>query len=198
MAEKKKEDLGLQIVDTPQLDDPLEVLALLKDAILNKSYDKAAVAEALRQVLGQYEAKNRLFLIAAANAELPRILRLLTFLQECEEELFTPGRIDGASTKDLIKLYALAQSTTMAGLDNVKKVADMRLDIMRAAGGGDGLNSLFGDKENEINPLKDLPGLDPQSRDRVRRLVTGLVDSVLDDDSVSENDESSSDDPEDS
>jgi hypothetical protein len=168
------------------LQDPLEVLELLKDAILRKDVDKSEVADALKQVLKNYEQQNRVFLIAAANAELPRVVRLMSFLHTCEGELFDSERVEDASTKELIRMYALGQSHLLSSLDNLKKVADMRLDALRAAGGAQGAEKLFsGEKDAELNALAGLPTLDAQSRDRVRRLVTGLVDAMEKDDSVS-------------
>lgn len=179
------------------LTDPLEVLELLKDAILRRPVDKEETAAALRQILKSYEQQNRVFMIAAANAELPRVVRLMQFLHDAEVELFQDERLADTSTKELIKLYALGQANLLASLDNVKKVADMRLDAMRAAGGAVGVEKLFSmDKDDEVNALAGLPALDSQSRDRVRKLISGLVESIEKDDSVEEDDsdESSSDD----
>jgi hypothetical protein len=182
------------------LSDPIEVLDLIKDAILRRPTDREEAAKALRQVLKNYESQNRVFLIAAANAELPRILRLLQFLTSCETEMFKVERLEDASNKELIRMYALAQANLMSGLDNIKKVADMRIEALRAAGGGDGVKKLFelGD-DKEVNALAGLPSLDAPARDRVRKLVSGLVDIIEEDESVSEyvEDESSGDDPED-
>lgn len=196
MSKKDKPELSLVPQDT-NLEDPLEILELLKDAILNRDYDKHNVASALKQTLDKYETKNRIFLIAAANAELPRIVRLLQFINTCEEEMFKTDRIEGASTKDLIRMYALSQSNLMTGLDNVKKVADMRLEFLRAGAGEGGIGSLF-DEDKNMSALADLPGLDARNRDKVRNTVQGLLDSIEKDESLgySEEDdgESTSDD----
>lgn len=175
------------------LTDPLEVLDLLKNAILRKPVDKSQAADALRQVLKSYEAQNRVFLIAAANAELPRIVRIMSFLQSCEEELFRSDRLKDATTKELVRVYALAQANMLSSLDNVKKVADMRLDALKAAGGATGVERIFDMKDEELNAMAGLPSLDAQGRDRVRKLVTGLVDAIEKDDSVEEDEEDDTD-----
>lgn len=179
MTDEKK-DGGLAPVQ-PEIDDPLEVLDLLKRAILRQDVDKGQVGQALKQVLHHYEMQNRVFLIAAANAELPRILRLLSFLNTCEQEMFQPERLEDASMKELTRLYALAQSTLLTGLDSVKTVADMRLEMQ--AGGGKGPEAMFRGDE-ELNVLSETPGLDAHGRDRVRKLVGGLMDVIKEDDSV--------------
>ncbi|MCG8432500.1 MAG: hypothetical protein MJA83_00540 [Gammaproteobacteria bacterium] len=166
------------------LSDPLAILELLKDAILNKpTFDRSKVSEALRKTLEKYETKNRIFLIAAANAELPRIVRLLEFINSCESAMFNPDRIEEASMKELLRLYALTQSNLLSSLDNVKKVADMRLEFLKAGAGEGGIGNLF-EEDKQIGALQDLPGLDPQERDRVRNTVMGLLKSIESDDSL--------------
>jgi len=169
-----------------QLSDPIELLRLLQDAILNKAYDKSEVSDALRTVLSKFEAKNRTFLIAAAHAEIPRVLRLMSFLTQCEEAMVDEEMklIENASLKDMTKLYALAQGTLVTSLDNIKRVADMRIDAMKA---GVTMDDLFS-SDSEANALADLPGLDSGKRERVRKLIEGLAESVADDDSVEEDD----------
>lgn len=186
----------LQFVDKhTDLSDPLQVLELLKDAITRRPVDKEEVAQALRQVLQNWEQQHRLFLIAGANAELPRIVRLLNFITSAESELFSENRLKNSTTRELTKMYALAQSNLLAGLDNVKKVADMRLDALRAAGGLDEAERLFDiEREDDLNALAGLPSLDAPSRDKVRKLLTGLVDSINKDNSVAEDDDDPSED----
>lgn len=186
---------GLHLVrDRADLSDPLEVLELLRNAILRKSVDKEEVAKALRQVLNKWEQQNRVFLIAAANAELPRIVRLLNFINSAEDELFCPDRVKKSTTRELTKMYALAQTNLMTGLDSVKRVADMRLDALKAAGGADGAERIFDiEKEEDLNALAGLPSLDATSRDRVRKLMTGLIDAIDKDDSVQEDDDAPKD-----
>lgn len=184
MEEKADKSLPAIIEDKP-IDDPIELLELVRDAILRKSVDQGKVSKAVNQVLHKYEMQNRVFMIAAANAELPRIVRLLNFLTTCEEEMFDSSRISGSSTKELIRMYALAQSNLVTGLDNVKKVADMRLEMLRA---GSSDRGVF-EPEEDLDNLSKLPGLDSTSRDRVRKIVSGLVEAIDKDDSVEDYDE---------
>lgn len=176
--------------DDTDFSNPLEVLELLKNAIVRKPVEKEEVARALRQVLQNWEQQHRLFLIAGANAELPRIVRLLNFLNAAEDELFSEKRLKQSTTRELTKMYALAQSNLLSGMDTVKKVADMRLDALRAAGGVNDAERLFDiEREDELNALAGLPALDAPSRDKVRKLLTGLVESIDNDNSVVEDDD---------
>lgn len=198
--EKKKEKLRL--IKNKDLTDPVVILDLLKDAILRKPTDKEEVAEALRRTFIKYEQQQRLFLVAAANAELPRIVKLMTFLESCEKELFGKLRLENATNRELIKMYALAQSHLTTSLDAVKKVADMRLEALKAIGGADGLEKMFStmgeeDDPEGLNTLAGLPMLDAQQRDNVRKLISGLINSVSEDDSVEPIDELDTDTPED-
>ena len=169
------------------LTDPLEVLEILKNAIQRRRDQDPEIAKtALKQVLSNYEAQNRIFMIAAANAELPRIIRLLSFLNVAEEELFTGKRLENMESRELLKLYTLAQSNLLSSTDVVKKVADMRLEIAKA--GGEGVGGLFANEStNDLNALAGIPGMDAQQRDRVRKTVSGLLEAINKDDSVTPN-----------
>lgn len=170
---------------TDVIDDPLKVLEVLKDAILRRSVDPAQAVTAVHQVLKNFEEQNRLFLIAAANAQMPRILRLMTFINEAEEELFKPARVREASTRDLTRMYALAQTMVLNAVTDIKQVADMRLEVLRATGGSpeDATKKLFGSLEKS-NEMSDVPGLTATSRDRVRKIVSGLMEAIEKDDTV--------------
>ena len=184
------------IVDPVEFEgDPIKVLDTLKDAILSREVDHVRATQALKQVMHKYETKSRVFMIAAAQAELPRIVRLMSFLSTCEEEMFKEERLRSSSTRELTRMYALAQSTLITSIDNVKKVADMRLELMRAGKG----DALFDTDSDEFKEMAGLPGLDATKRDRVRRVIGGLMDSIDKDTSVSEyeDDEPSLDDRDD-
>lgn len=160
------------------LDDPLKILEILKDAIIRKPVDPDILSQALKQTLSKYEAQNRLFLIAAANNQLPRIVRLLSFIERTETVLFSEERIKDATTKELTRLYALAQSNLLDGMETVKKVADMRLEMQQGQS-ADGLEAIFDYSESdELNALSNLPGLDAPGRDRVRKIVAGLLEGI--------------------
>lgn len=184
----KKDDSHLSLVkNQTDLSNPMEILELLKNAITRKQVNNEELKQAVRQVLTNFEMQNRLFMIAAANAELPRIIRLLNFITDAEEELFTQDRIESATNRELAKMYALAQGNLMSSLDNVKRVADMRIEAIRAAGGVEAAAKLLDpSSESELNELAGLPALDSQGRDKVRKLVSGLVDAIDKDRSVTE------------
>ena len=118
----------------------------------------------------------------------------MNFISNAEEAMFTESRLENASTKELTRMYALAQAHMLSSLDNVKKVADMRLDAMRAAGGAEGVAKMFGTgSDEELNALAGIPALDAPGRDKVRKLISGLVDAMDADDSVQLDDSDDSD-----
>ena len=142
------------MADDDKASDPIHVLKLLQDAILKKpNLDQEEVLQALHGVLSKYEQHNRVFLIAAAKAELPRVIRLMEFINSCESNLLNADRLERASTKELIKIYALAQSNLLTSVDSIRKVADMRLEALKAAGGADGVAKLFDMKGSELDAL---------------------------------------------
>jgi len=166
------------------IEDPLELLDTIKDAILRRQTDPAKVTQALRQVLSKFEVQNRVFLVASAQSEVDRIVRILKFLSDCEAELFDHEKVKDYSVKQLTRLYALAQSNLLMSMDNVRKVADMRLDMMNK---GDATNpALLGAESPELEAMASMPGLAPSERDRVRKLMSRLNEAIEKDDSVVE------------
>ncbi len=174
--------------DEEILRDPLKILEVLKEAILRRQVDLPLLSKAVKQVLENYEFQNRMFMVAAANAELPRVLKLLSFIDSCENEVFKPARVERASTKELSRLYALAQSNLMSGLDRIKRVADMRLEMVRATGSGSGDMSDLFKPTQDIDELTGMPSLDSQGRDKVRKIIDGVLKTLDEDTSVETDD----------
>ncbi len=169
---------------TEPITDPIELIDTLKDAILRRAVDKEKVLQAIKQVLSGYETQNRIFLIGTAQVELSRIVRLMRFVSNVEEELFKEERMDSANTKDLIRAYALAQTNLVSSLDNVKRIVDMRLELQKA--GMSNPAALLNPDSEEVQALSQLPGLDARGRDKVRQLVGMISDAINKDTSVVE------------
>jgi hypothetical protein len=125
-------------------------------------------------------------MVAVANRQLARILRLMRSLDEIENLIANPDVIAKMEPRDLIKAYALQQSNLMSSLDYVKKVADMRIELATAQAAI--ANSLTTREVEEINALSGLPKLSPQQRGNVRRIVEGLVRDIAEDDKNLETD----------
>lgn len=164
---------------TRPLQDEDKVLEIIVGAITAKYTDPGLVSQAVKQAIQNYENQLRVFMVAVANRQLARILRLMRSLDEIENQIANPDVIAKMEPRDLIKAYALQQSNLMSSLDYVKKVADMRIELASAQAAI--ANSLTTREVEEINALSGLPKLSPQQRGNVRRIVEGLVRDIADD-----------------
>lgn len=184
--EDTKRVLGKLIKGTVQDED--KVLEVIINAITSKYTDPTLIRQAVNQAITNYENQLRVFMVAVANRQLTRILRLIRTLDSLEEQLESPSVIANMASKDLIRIYALQQSNLTTSLDYVKKVADMRMELATANAAI--TNSLTTSETEEINALMNLPKLSSFQRNNIRKIVEGLVsDIALDNesDSTSEN-----------
>lgn len=168
------------------IQDEDKVLEVIVGAITAKYTDPGLVSQAVKQAIQNYENQLRVFMVAVANRQLARILRLMRSLDEIENLIANPEVIAKMEPRDLIKAYALQQSNLMSSLDYVKKVADMRIELATAQAAI--ANSLTTREVEEINALSGLPKLSPQQRGNVRRIVEGLVRDIAEDDKNLETD----------
>jgi hypothetical protein len=156
------------------ISDEKKVMEGLVDAITEQHTKPELVEQAVRQTVHKYENKLRVFAIAAANRQLRRIIRLIDTLDVMEEELNDPGRLAGMESKDLIRLYSVTQGNLTTSLDYVKKVLDMRMELAQAMG------AMSSKEQDEIETLSGLPTLNSTQRDKVRRLISGMTEEVID------------------
>lgn len=171
----QEEDIKLQVqrLLSRPVNDEKRALEIIVEAITSKYVDSSLVEQIVKQTVFNYETKLRVFAIAAANRQLNRILRLITILDDLEEELGKPERFRGMDDKELVKLYAVVQSNLSTSLDYVKKVIDFRLELQQAQA------SMLSPTEKEnIDAMSGLPTLDASQRDKVRRLIQGIAEDV--------------------
>lgn len=174
-AEREVKDTIRRLLNRP-ISDEKKVLETIVDAITSHYVDPRLVEQAVRQSVFNYENQLRVFMVAAANTQLRRLLRLITHIEDIEEEIFKRERFSGMKDQDLIRTYAAAQANLNTGLDYVKQVVDMRLELAKAQGS---LADVVMNREREeLNALSGLPTLNPQQRDRCRRIIEGMVDNV--------------------
>jgi hypothetical protein len=183
-AERDIRDTVQRLLDRP-ISDENKVLEIIVDAITSHYVDPKLVERAVRQSVYNYENQLRVFMVAAANTQLRRMLRLISYINECEEELFNrkdkatgEKRLAGMKDQDLIRAYASAQANFNHGMDYVQKVVDMRLELAKAQGSL--ADTVMNREREELNALSGLPTLNTQQRDRCRRIIEGMVDNIKD------------------
>jgi hypothetical protein len=167
-----------RLIDRP-IQNEHRVLEILVEAILSKSTDLPLIEKAVKQTVLNYEMQLRVFMVGVANRYLSRCLRLITQLDQIEERLNDPDTLKTMNSKDLIKVYSLAQSNLTASLEYVKKVVDMRLELQQAQAAV--TNTITGRELAELEAISGLPKLSTQQRDTVRKIVEGLFRDVKND-----------------
>lgn len=154
-----------------------KVLEIIVDAITNKYSDPSLVEKAVRQSVFNYETQMRIFQIAAAKRQLNRIVKLINMTEALEDHAMSPDVIAQMEMKDLINLYGKAQTAVREGLDHIKKVVDMRIEATAAQ---TAMMSTINQRETETVDMSGISNLTSQQRDKVRRLVDGIVDDIDD------------------
>lgn len=173
--EKDIKDQIVRLTD-PTIRDEKKVLETIVDAITDKYVDKDLVKSAVRQALFNYEDQLRTFMVATATRQLKRVVNLINSLDTLEDRLNDPEVIANMRAQDLIRAYAIQQSSLMQSLDYVKKVADMRIELQQATAAI--TSSLTNHDSREIEHLSGLPKLTSQQRSTVRSLVEGMISSI--------------------
>ena len=156
------------------IDDERRVLEIIAEAITSKNVSPSLVEQAVKQSVYKYETKMRVFAIAAANRQIPRILRLIDTLDMLEEELGDPSRYASMKDQDLLRLYVATQANLNNSLDYIKKIIDFRMEATQAQA------ALLTAQEKEQVDATGLPTLDAQQRDRVRKIIKGMAEEIID------------------
>ena len=178
MAGDDLENTISRLLDRP-IDDEKKVLELIVNAITSKYTDPSLVRRAVKQACYNYENQLRVFMVAVANAQLARIIRLINLLDNLEVKMQDPEFIQSLDPREMIKLYALQQSHLASSLEYVKKIADMRIELQTAQAAI--TNTLTSKEMAEINTLSGLPTLSAQQRGSVRKLVEGIMSDIATD-----------------
>jgi len=153
------------------------VLEIIVDAITSKYADPDLVEKAVRQSVFNYETQMRIFQIAAAKRQLNRIVKLINMTEALEDHAMSPEVMAKMESKDLINLYGKAQAAVREGLDHIKRVVDMRLEATAAQ---TAMMSTINQREVEAVDITGISNLTSQQRDKVRRIVDGIVDDIDD------------------
>jgi len=168
-----REQVG-RILRNRSIADERKVLEVITDAITAKYTDPQMLEQAVKQTLYKYENKLRVFAIAAAQRQLGRIMRLIDTLDSLEAELGSPHRFAGMDNQDLIRLYTVTQANLNNSLDYVKKVIDFKIELAQAQS-----SLMTAQQKEEIDAMSGIPSLNPQQRDRVRKIVQGMADEII-------------------
>jgi len=178
VAREDLEQTLARLLDRP-IDDEKKVLEILVNAITSKYTDPDLIKQAVRQAVFNYENQLRTFMVAVANAQLARVIRLIGMIDRIEERLSAPDMLESIDPKSLIKMLALQQSNLSQTLDYVKKIADMRLEMQTAQSAI--TNTLTSKEVSEIHALTGLPTLNSVQRGNVRKLVEGIMVDIVSD-----------------
>lgn len=166
----------IQRVLTKPLQDEDRVLEIIVDAITNRYTDKSLVERAVRQAVANYEVQMRIYMIAIAKAQLRRIQKLMNSISTIEENLTDPvmlAKIAAIKPEGIIQLYANAQRSLRDSLAYIKTVVDQRLEVQTAEA------ALIQMQSNEgASPA--VRALLPQQRDKVRRILDGVIERLED------------------
>jgi hypothetical protein len=145
------------------------------------SVTEVEAKQVITRTLENYEAQLRAFLVSVAKAKLARMVRLFSALDQAETELLTPERLKNASTFELTRIWAVAQGASVADLDLISKVVEMRKKLDEVGAPSTVVNILNAPVKEQANALAEF-ALTPQQRDRVRDILTALVDRVRSED----------------
>jgi hypothetical protein len=152
-----------------------KVLDIIVQAITSKYAHPELVEQAVRQAIFNYETQLRIFQIATAKRQLARIIRLMEMTERIEEFAMSPEVLNQMEPRDLVTLYGKAQASVKEGLDYIKKVVDMRVEATAAQAA---MMSTINQRDAEQIDSSGIGNLSSQQRDKVRRIVDGIVASV--------------------
>lgn len=154
-----------------------KVLEIIVQAITSKYAQPELVERAVKQAIFNYETQLRIFQIATAKRQLSRIVRLMEMTEQIEEVAMSPAMLAAMEPKDLVALYGKAQASVKDGLDYIKKVVDMRIEATQAQAA---MMSTISARETEQIDSAGIGSLSSQQRDKVRRIVDGIVENITD------------------
>lgn len=154
-----------------------KVLEIIVQAITSKYAQPELVERAVKQAIFNYETQLRIFQIATAKRQLTRIVRLMEMTEQIEELAMSPGVLARMEPKDLVALYGKAQASVKDGLDYIKRVVDMRIEATQAQAA---MMSTINTRDVDQIDSAGIGALSSQQRDKVRRIVDGIVENITD------------------
>jgi len=150
-----------------------EALRVITEAITSSSINEDMVKNAVNDVVNNYEVQLRIFMIALGKDKIRRIVKLMELSSSVEEALYRYSELGDLDPKDLVAYYSQLNRQLKNEQEFVKTVTDQRLEIMNAMGAMSNVPSSSGGILDESTIIDKL---DPVKRDRVRRLVEGVLE----------------------
>jgi len=173
-----KEDAVKSEIDrllSKPIDDEGKVLEIIVQAITSKYAQPEVVEKAVRQAVFNYEVQMRIYQIAIAKRQLSRIVRLMNMTESMEQFVMSPEVMAKMEAKDLINLYGKANTAVKDGLEYIKRVVDARIEATAAQ---TAMMETINQREVATVDIAGISNLTTQQRDKVRRIVDGIVDDL--------------------
>lgn len=152
-----------------------KVLEIIVQAITSKYTQPELVERAVRQAVFNYETQMRIFQIATAKRQLARITKLINMTESMEDYIMSPEMMSKMEAKDLINMYGKASQAVKDGLDYIKRVVDARIEATAAQAA---MMATINQREVESVDIAGISSLTSQQRDKVRRIVDGIVEDL--------------------
>lgn len=152
-----------------------KVLEIIVQAITAKYAQPELVERAVRQAVFNYETQMRIFQIATAKRQLARITKLINMTETMEDFVMSPEVMAKMEAKDLINLYGKATTAVKDGLEYIKRVVDARIEATAAQAA---MMATINQHEIESVDIAGISSLSSQQRDKVRRIVDGIVEDL--------------------
>lgn len=165
-----------RLLDRP-INDEDRVVEIIVDAITSHYANPELVKQAVRQAVNQYEVQLRIFMIANAKKQLRRVMKLMKLSEQMEDAFEKPAVMASMEPKDLVQLYSKIQGNIKESLTYIKSVVDMRLEQQVAQAAM--ITAMHGGEQIKSKSASKIRDLDSQQRDKVRRILDGLVDGLV-------------------
>lgn len=141
--------------------------------------------DAVNKILSNYEEQLTTFVVGVAKAKLGRVLRLMQIIDTTEDELTrNDTRIKCAETKDLLRLWSIAQAGLTTDVSFIKDVVELRakLSSYQKPNPETVVNILGVSAQQAAESVSDFPSLSPQGREKVRNVIESFIKRASDDD----------------
>jgi hypothetical protein len=168
MSNKLKKTLNTALT-SPNSKKSLEIII---NAITENFTDEKLIEQAVNNVVNNYEVQMRIFMVAVGKEKFKRIVKLMQMSEDIENCLFEYSKIGELDPKELVAFYGQLGRSLKNEQEFVKIVTDQRLEIMNATQSMKPFVDEVSDDKGNFNIINKLH---PAKRDRVRRLVDGII-----------------------
>ena len=161
-------DTPNNIVKLDNIEETLNILQKwIKGELLAEDIDRAK--EALNSVLLDHEFQIKVLLVGIAKRKFSRILRLISLIDNIEDNIIKNERIADASNAELIKMWNIAQSSSIQDLEFMRAVIELGKSIPD-------VHIHLGESANTVNVFS---GLDRESRENVKNFIDNIFKKVI-------------------